>query len=58
MQTVVIDIWNALESSIYPIICILTSWLSVYLSHQLHEFMINNIDFIITKKFYYNKKIN
>ena len=51
MQNVVIDIWNALESSIYPNICTLwTLRLSVYPSHQLHEFMINNIDFIITKK--------
>jgi hypothetical protein len=50
MQNVVIDIWSALESSIYPNICIWTLRLSVYPSNQLHEFMINNMDFIITKK--------
>ena len=50
MQNVVIGTWNALESSIYPNISIWTLRLSVYPSHQLHEFMINNIDFIITKK--------
>ena len=52
MQNVVIGTWNALESSIYPNISdsIWTLRLSVYPSHQLHEFMINNMDFIITKK--------
>ena len=52
MQNVVIGTWNALESLIYPNISTLHMDVTalVYPSHQLHELMINNIDFIITKK--------
>ena len=52
MQNVVIGTWNALESSIYPNISTLHMDITAFCISitSVHELMISNIDFIITKK--------